>query len=387
LEKIGIKILICIMLTIASMPISSSIECNVFKNNELNSLTYNGTTLYVGGSGPGNYSSIQDAIDNANDGDTIFVYDDSSPYNEKLYIQKSINLLGENKETTIINGDGSGTIIRISTQHSPGITLRGFTIQNGGGTQHSLYGGISVSSSSYPFTICDNIITHDGWGIVISGCDISPGSIISNNTIINNSGGGIILCGIDLNNIIITKNIILNNSFGISIEWAHNNIITDNVIMHNVRGISLYKLLSEYNNTIITRNTISNNEFGIETEDSCNFIISENNITNNKYGMFIMSSTATISKNNIAENSKYGIYLYTSSRKNRITENNFINNTRHASFNIVMLPPKPTFNYWMQNYWDDWINIPFPKIIVGRLFYIVPKIEFDLHPAKEPYII
>jgi len=31
-------------------------------------------TLYVGGNGVGNYSSIQDAIDSASDGDTVYVY-------------------------------------------------------------------------------------------------------------------------------------------------------------------------------------------------------------------------------------------------------------------------------------------------------------------------
>ena len=34
-----------------------------------------GNTLYVGGTGPGNYTSIQNAVDNASDGDTVFVYD------------------------------------------------------------------------------------------------------------------------------------------------------------------------------------------------------------------------------------------------------------------------------------------------------------------------
>ena len=66
-----------------------------------------GKILYVGGSGPNNYTSIQQAIDNASDGDTIFVYDDSSPYYEEIIINKSINLVGENRETTIIYGNKS----------------------------------------------------------------------------------------------------------------------------------------------------------------------------------------------------------------------------------------------------------------------------------------
>ena len=52
------------------------------------------TTLYVGGDGPGNYSNIQDAIDDASDGYIIYVY--SGTYNENVFIDKQINLVGEN---------------------------------------------------------------------------------------------------------------------------------------------------------------------------------------------------------------------------------------------------------------------------------------------------
>jgi len=64
----------------------------------------NGDTLYVGGTGPGNYSTIQDAIDAANTGDTVFVF--NGTYTGEVgyygvYVDKSINLVGENKYTTI----------------------------------------------------------------------------------------------------------------------------------------------------------------------------------------------------------------------------------------------------------------------------------------------
>ena len=51
--------------------------------------------LHVGGNGPGNYTSIQKAIDNSFDGYTIIVYEKSSPYKENIVIDKSITLLGE----------------------------------------------------------------------------------------------------------------------------------------------------------------------------------------------------------------------------------------------------------------------------------------------------
>jgi hypothetical protein len=43
-------------------------------NNQIIKSSGRGDILYVGGSGEGNYSTIQDAVDNASDGDTVFVY-------------------------------------------------------------------------------------------------------------------------------------------------------------------------------------------------------------------------------------------------------------------------------------------------------------------------
>lgn len=46
--------------------------------------------LYVGGSGSANFTSIQDACDTAGEEDTVFVYDDSSPYRENIIINTSL---------------------------------------------------------------------------------------------------------------------------------------------------------------------------------------------------------------------------------------------------------------------------------------------------------
>lgn len=88
-----------------------------------------GNILYVGGEGPGNYSSIQDAIDYASNGATIFVYDDSSPYIENLVVDKTVNLIGEDRNTTVIDGNLSGDVINISANW---VNISGFKIQNCG---------------------------------------------------------------------------------------------------------------------------------------------------------------------------------------------------------------------------------------------------------------
>jgi hypothetical protein len=71
-----------------------------------------GRTLYVGGSKPGNYTKIQDAIDNASDGDTVFMY--SGRYNESIFINKSIVVCGQERNTTFIEGGANPyTFVRI----------------------------------------------------------------------------------------------------------------------------------------------------------------------------------------------------------------------------------------------------------------------------------
>jgi parallel beta-helix repeat protein len=176
------------------------------------------TTLYVGGSGPGNFSSIQTAINAAGNGDTVFVYDDSSPYYENVVVDKTILLVGESPQTTIIDGSGIGDTIRLSAS---GVTVKWFTIQHSG----SVWGTAGVDLGSDTNTLRGNIIQNCGYiGVFIEG---SEHNIISENTIIN-SGRGIRLRASSHN--IINGNLIVNNTaIGICITTISNN----NVIYHN----------------------------------------------------------------------------------------------------------------------------------------------------------
>jgi len=88
--------------------------------------TSDGKTLYVGGTGPDNYTKIRDAIDDASDGDTVFVY--NGTYYEHVHIYKSLNLIGENQETTIIDSGGVGGDLVWATVSDVSICF--FTIQN-----------------------------------------------------------------------------------------------------------------------------------------------------------------------------------------------------------------------------------------------------------------
>jgi len=73
-----------------------------------------GRTLYVGGSGPNNYTKIQDAINNASDGDTIIVY--PGIYKESIIINKNLSLLGKiiNDKRPIIDGGKNNFTVEIN---------------------------------------------------------------------------------------------------------------------------------------------------------------------------------------------------------------------------------------------------------------------------------
>lgn len=93
-------------------------------------------TIYVDdvpGEGPNNppedFTLIQEAINASKDGDTVFVY--SGTYYGNIVVDKSIELAGEQKETTIIDGIGKKVIIRIIADE---VTLQCFSIINSSGT-------------------------------------------------------------------------------------------------------------------------------------------------------------------------------------------------------------------------------------------------------------
>ena len=85
-------------------------------------------TQYVGGSGPGNYTTIQEGIDAATSGDTVYVY--NGTYYESVIVNKSINLVGEQKEATFIDGGYVNPVLLFeSFDEDDG----GFTIVDGDG--------------------------------------------------------------------------------------------------------------------------------------------------------------------------------------------------------------------------------------------------------------
>jgi len=282
---------LCVVMILISIVLIVGIK-NDFVLDNTTAQNIAGNILYVGGSGPNNYTKIQDAINVAVDGDTIFVYADSSPYYENIVIDKKVNIIGENRNTTIIDGNGK-EVVNIT---SSSIEIRGFTIRNAG---LSPYAGIRIDSSYNKIYDCNifsngycGIFLHSGNENNISDCDISDNlngvflyyecynNIIHNCKLTSNGGDGIIL-GYRTSNTNISNCKVSFNDNGISIssDSASNNYIYNCNIKSNNKGIFAYD--SANNISIIKCNISSNVEHGIHFFSVNDSSISHCNITYN----------------------------------------------------------------------------------------------------------
>lgn len=225
-------------------------------------------TIYVDDDGGADYTTIQDAINAAESGDTIFVY--GGKYNENISIAKLINLIGEDRNITVINNCGLGHVIHITAD---GVYINGFTVQNSKLTQP----GILIQSDNN--IIVNNIICNNSFGCI--QLKRSSNNIISNN-IINNSRYNGIYLDIQCNNNYIENNIISNHtSSGIWLKInCDNNIIRGNIVTSNNHcGIAFTEGMS---NCEITGNIIRDNKReGIHMYISSNNIVSNNSIEDN----------------------------------------------------------------------------------------------------------
>ena len=265
------------------------------------------------------YTTIQGAIDapETENGHTIFV--DSGIYYEHVVVDKALALVGDGNRTTIVDGNGTGTVIKISANS---VTLNGFTVQNSGSEPGTSYAGVKISGHMF-VNITGNHVTRNKIGIFVT----SQGSRITENNVTNN-GQGIALY--DSSEVVVEANAVTANTVGISLALSFNNLIVDNSATNSSSGGHGITLSSNsFNNTIFS-----------------------NDLTNNYHGMWLSSSSNNrIVENNLADNKLLGIEL-ASSPGNTIYYNNFINNSKH----VVSDKQPNTWDYGFPsggNYWSE----------------------------------
>ena len=263
---IGIFICALILFIFVGISIIPATAKNIEK---ISQPTSSGNWLYVGGSGPGNYTRIQDAIDNASDKDAIYVY--SGIYNENIRIEKILCLEGENKETTIINGGRNTSTISIFNDN---VQIMKFTITNCSSGQDDA--GVNIYAND-----CRIINTN------ILDCDCfirlqtANGNIIENNNIVRQASTWF--------------------KFGIELEHSDNN----HIIKNNITNTGYSMRLVESSRNTISNNIFTRNQFGIWLDQSNNNSLTENTITfSDNFGFWIKQSNKNLIKKNYVSNNE-----------------------------------------------------------------------------------
>ncbi len=344
-----------------------------------------GNWLYVGGSGPGNYSTIQEAINDSSGGDTIYVF--AGTYHETITVNvMNLNIIGGGRDVTIIDTNWTDTAVTIEQSF---VTIRGFTIR---GTEYGIY----VQKNLFEITISDNNISNNNYGVEVEH-DCQNYKITLENNIFSSNDCGIYLVSwsdIPLN--IIRNNTFLHNDDGVI---AGGNEI--NKIMNNIFLSSEYTALHIFGeSTYVTDNVFRENSCGLSVSGA-NHTITGNIFIGNHLGQTVGPSTDSsgnqITGNHFENNS---LSLRVAGSQNAVINNNFIQNEKHVRF---AERTKSHGNIWDKNYWSVTLHLFGSVFIFGKMqtnikkliqfdpystyYYWIPWINLDRNPAQEPYDI
>jgi len=271
--------------------------------------------ITVNNSGEGNYSSIQEAVDNAQNGDTILV--NAGVYRENIKVNKELTILShsalsgsQTNRTYVIGAVPDNAVFSIN---SGNVTVDGFHIVGGpSGTDMSGEVGLYLES--------------------VRNCSLSNNMLVLNDLgiVLNNSQGNY-----------LKGNLISFGNKGITLDNSKENVLSNNLVVKNNQGISVSNSI---NNTLVN-NTAGSNEIGVFLRMSQGNKLAYNLILKNEYG--IRGQTAgynLLTSNNVYLNG-IGVYLSGSSN-NSLYENEFINRLNAVDEGNNIWNSSSTGNFW-----------------------------------------
>jgi parallel beta-helix repeat protein/predicted outer membrane repeat protein len=259
---------------------------------------------------PGDYSSIQTAIDAANDGDVVVAEADT--YHERInFLGKAITVKSTDPNdpavvaATIIDGSTAGSAVTFNHGEGSGCVLSGVTVQGGSA---SYGGGISCTSSSPVITHCTvsgNSASYGG-GIyctssspVITHCTVSGNSAprgggiycdssslptftecaVSGNSASSFGGGIYCASSLAITHCTISANLVTSSSGGgggiycasfssVITEPAIKNCIVSENSARNGGGMYCYSSLPKVTNCLMARNVAASSGGGVYSTNS-----------------------------------------------------------------------------------------------------------------------
>jgi len=392
LLKIG---LITLIVFIAVFPITSD-YCKAESKEIYVNESYFGTST---GTAEKPYTSIQEAIDAASNGDTIYIF--GGLYQEKIIINKQLKIVGsiDEIETIIDYRYDYRYVVEITADE---VTLEYVTVSDSDNTTTSPIGALIFLKSDNNRINNNNIFNTSSYGIYVH--PKSTDNLISSNEI-NNTKIGVYISS-SLNNDVVNNEISNCSEYGILTEYStgtnrlygnnisdsksgiyvqtSNNInITNNTIINSTH-YSIY--LGSSSDSIINMNVLKDSiSDGIYLKSS-NCIVRNNTMEKNVRGILVYGNNNLIINNTLKKQSASGIYAQIGTSLNIIYLNKFIKNGKSAQD----LGENQWYNESNGNYWSDYNYIDKDLDGIGDDYYskngVVDKypLGYFLKPPNKP---
>jgi len=339
------------------------------------------------------HATIQDALDVANDGDTIEVH--SGTYYAPLEITKGVSLIGIGQP--IIDAEGDGTAVVISADD---VLFSGFIIRNTGQNNNHEDSGIVIQANRV--TIEDNILEDVLFGIYFA--DANDG-IARNNTIrgydldLPRRGDGMRVWFstnvlLENNTVSMTRDILIwfaddvtiigntftNARYGLHFMYSNSAYIEKNHFTYN--SVGTYLMYSS--DLTLINNDLSYNRgpsgYGIAFKDIDKAIVNDNWLMGNRVGIYLDNSPALYEGTNEFSSNAFayndiGVTAHPNVERNIFTKNTFLENIQQTG---VRGRGDLQGNIWTQdgigNYWSDYVGYDANEDHIGDMPYRAEKL-------------
>lgn len=318
------------------------------------------------------FETVQEAVDAATPGDTIYL---EGGFSESVVIDTP-NLTVKPSDTAEIlpriHGQQEGTVVTIDTDN---VTIIDVAVTGSGPDRSSEDAGLNVNGTAA--TISNLTISDVTYGIWVNGAhdvDIIGNTIIGDPEIpVSDRGNGIHLWEADgavvegnqiqtlrdgiyyqwSSHVVATNNTMWDLRYGVHYMYSDHNRLEGNLAFQNDVGFAL--MVSE-NLTIVDNRAVENrdgpSEHGILVKDIDDSVIRGNDLVDNGYGLYVYNAHGNeISDNLILEN-RIGLQHTAGSSGSSIVGNSLIHNDRPAYATHT-----DRISFWngteRGNYWSD----------------------------------
>ncbi|HIH74363.1 MAG TPA: S-layer protein [Methanosarcina sp.] len=247
--------------------------------------------ISVSSSGGGEYSSIQEAINNAQNGDTILV--NPGVYQENVKVNKEVSIISNSASEDQVNRTyvlGAVSEDDVFYVNASNVTITGFYISGGPSSEDWYEVGIYLDEVEN-CSLVNNALTLNDIGIALNASNRN----YINNNLVGMGYSGIVLADSEENE--LSDNWLGINGEGILLNNSVNNTIINNTA--NANGIGVF--LGESTGNVLTSNLISKNDYGIIGQMAEYNTIINNFLYLNELGIYLNeSSNNTIYQNELS---------------------------------------------------------------------------------------